>query len=84
MGDALIAYINDGYPESILDKYDEVRRGVYNDFINPTSQANLRRLKDTDPETVKDTDPFFRNVLGADAHEMEKLRGYRQLRVPIL
>lgn len=84
LGDALIAHINDGYPESILDRYDEVRRGVFHDYINPISQANLRRLKDTDPDTVRETDPFFQSLVAADSSKSEKIRGNRQLRIPIL
>ncbi|KAF2651114.1 putative monooxygenase, partial [Lophiostoma macrostomum CBS 122681] len=84
LGDVLIAVINDGTSESILDKYDEVRRGVFQNVINPASQANLRRISETDPETVGETDPFFRSLLEADSATKEKIRGLGQLRVDIL
>jgi hypothetical protein len=38
----------------------------YTDIINPISSANLVRLHSTDPETVIDTDPFFRMVKEAE------------------
>ncbi|KAF2465089.1 putative monooxygenase, partial [Lindgomyces ingoldianus] len=83
LGDALIAVIKDGMSESILEKYDEIRRSVFKNVIDPTSQANLRRLCESDAETVRETDPFFRNILGADKVEKEKIRGLGQLRVSL-
>jgi hypothetical protein len=80
----LVAVINDGTSESILDRYDEVRRGVFQNVIDPASQANLRRICETDPETVGQTDPFFRSLIEADSATKEKIRGLGQLRVDIL
>lgn len=37
--------------DSILDKYDEVRRQKYRDVIDPISSGNLRRL--WDPEAIE-------------------------------
>jgi hypothetical protein len=42
----------------ILDKYDEVRRGVYHNIIDPVSSINLERLW-KEPESIRETDPFF-------------------------
>lgn len=84
LGDALIAVLKEGKADTILDRYDEVRRGVFKNVIDPTSQANLRRLCETDPETVKETDPFFRSILGADKTEKEQIRGLSQLRVSLI
>ena len=46
---------------SILNKYDEVRRSIYNNFIDPVSTSNFLRVSTSDPNTVMETDP----VLGA-------------------
>ena len=45
----------------ILDKYDEVRRGIYNNMIDPISSANLERLWQN-PEAIKDTDLLFNTM----------------------
>lgn len=84
LGDALIAVIKDNASESILDRYDEIRRSIFKSVIDPASQANLRRLCENDPETVKETDPFFKSILNADKDGKEKIRGLGQLRVSIL
>ncbi|ORY09415.1 putative monooxygenase [Clohesyomyces aquaticus] len=84
LGDALIAVIKDGVSEAILGKYDEIRRGIFQNVIDPTSQANLRRLCETDPDTVRETDPFFRSILQADKTGKEKIRGLGQLRVSLI
>lgn len=45
--------------EKILDKWDEVRRKIYKEYIDPLSTANMLRLF-KDPAEVKANDPFFR------------------------
>ncbi|KAK8927975.1 FAD-dependent monooxygenase terC [Metarhizium anisopliae] len=42
----------------ILDKYDEARRQVFRDIVDPISSANLRRIWN-EPESIRWTDPFF-------------------------
>lgn len=52
--------ISDGRTDfAILDKWDEVRRGIYHNIIDPISTANLERLW-RDPEAIRDTDPGFK------------------------
>ncbi len=46
--------------DSILDKYDEIRRKIWHEIINPISSANLRRLVDLDADTAVEQDPLFR------------------------
>lgn len=48
------------------------------------SQANLRRLFDSDPDTLRETDPFFKSLLDADGKQKEKSRGLGMLRVEIV
>ena len=45
--------------ESILDKYDEIRRQKYQTVIDPISSGNLRRL--WDPNVIED-DKFIQAV----------------------
>ncbi|KAJ9296499.1 hypothetical protein DTO271G3_5197 [Paecilomyces variotii] len=84
LGDALIATINDKAPESILDRYSQVRRDIFLKVIDPTSQANIRRLYENDPESILRTDPFLRAVHSADEKEKEKIRGMQTGRVELL
>ncbi|KAL2221986.1 hypothetical protein M432DRAFT_204102 [Thermoascus aurantiacus ATCC 26904] len=84
LADALIARINDNYPDSILDKYAQVRRDVFLNIVDPISQANLRRLFESDPDTLRETDPFFKSLLEADGKQKEKARGLQMLRVEIV
>ena len=67
----------------ILTTYSDVRRSIFKNVIDPMSQGNLRRLCENDPETVRDTDPFFRSILNADEAGKEKIRGFGELRVSL-
>ena len=49
--------------DSILDKYDEIRRQKYNDIIDPISSSNIRRL--WDPKVIED-DEFIKMVKRAE------------------
>ena len=44
--------------ESILDKYDEVRRDMWHKFIDPISSSNIRRMHPANLDHVME-DPFF-------------------------
>ncbi|KAF2730755.1 putative monooxygenase [Polyplosphaeria fusca] len=84
LGDALVAVLKQGINEDILNRYAQVRRDVFKKVIDPASQGNLLRLWKADPETVGDTDPFFRILREADPTAREKVRGLGELRVDIL
>ncbi|TVY85205.1 FAD-dependent monooxygenase terC [Lachnellula suecica] len=47
---------------SILDKWDEVRRDIYQSYINPISTANFIRVAQLDLDRALE-DPFFSMVL---------------------
>lgn len=36
----------------ILDRYDVVRRQIFQDFVDPISSQNIRRMHESDPETI--------------------------------
>ena len=46
--------------DSILDKYDEVRRGIWHSIIDPGSSTNMRRLIDLDPDEAVEKDPLLK------------------------
>ena len=48
----------------ILDKYDQVRRGIYNDIIDPLSTINLNRMSQ-DADTVLQKDEFLQGAARA-------------------
>ena len=61
--------------DSILDKYDEIRRQKYQEVIDPISSGNLRRL--WDPDTIED-DHFIQMLKRAEkdkefAREMQQV-----------
>ncbi|KAB5559737.1 hypothetical protein GE09DRAFT_65975 [Coniochaeta sp. 2T2.1] len=57
--DSLMGIHTNQTDDSILDKYDEVRRKIWHDIINPISSNNMRRLIDLDPDTAVEKDPFL-------------------------
>nr|BBL33418.1 putative flavin dependent monooxygenase [Lachnum palmae] len=50
---------------SILDKYDEVRRSIFESIISPISTANYLRCSTSDPETVLDGKDQFLSMVAA-------------------
>jgi len=47
--------------DEILDKYDEVRRKIWHDVINPRSQENMRRLFQYESaDEFMEKDPFYK------------------------
>jgi hypothetical protein len=57
---------------SILDKYDEVRRSIYRNFIDPVSTSNFMRVSTSDPETILEEDPVMATF--ARMHDDSKIR----------
>lgn len=48
--------------DTILDKYDEIRRKMWHEIINPVSSDNFLRVSATDPETATVKDEFLKMV----------------------
>lgn len=48
--------------DEILDRYDEVRRGLWESVINPVSSDNFLRVSATDPAVALEKDPFLMMV----------------------
>ena len=56
LSDCLVGLSKGVAEESILDKYDVIRRAMWHDIINVVSNANIRRLNDQDPDTALEKD----------------------------
>lgn len=85
LGDVLLAVMTEGKSEALLDRYSELRRKVFNEIVDPRSQANVRRISQMDPHTVGQTDPFLK-MLNDPAIAMAKqpLRGLDDLYVDVM
>ncbi|KAL1980059.1 hypothetical protein VTN96DRAFT_4678 [Rasamsonia emersonii] len=81
LSDCLIAVLNNDVPDTVLDKYAELRRDIFLKVVDPTTQANIRRLFENDSETCRETDPFFRTLATASSSERQKIRGMQNLAV---
>jgi 2-polyprenyl-6-methoxyphenol hydroxylase-like FAD-dependent oxidoreductase len=79
VSDALIGIFEGKADDGILDKYAEIRRQIFVDTVNPTSQANKMRLHDHDPATVGDRDPFLHALRTATPEEMQRIRANQTL-----
>jgi hypothetical protein len=58
--DSLVGIHKGFADDSILDKYDESRRKIWHEVINPQSSSNMRRLIDYDPDEILDKDPALK------------------------
>lgn len=65
LADCLIGLSNGVADESILDKYDEIRREMWHNVINPISSANLVRMHPENLDHVMD-EPFFQQLVVAE------------------
>ncbi|KAK0714189.1 hypothetical protein B0T26DRAFT_649692 [Lasiosphaeria miniovina] len=72
--------------DSILDKYDEVRRRIWHDIINPVSSDNMRRLFEyPDADEAMEKDPFFKMLAAAQnvaAHKEDGESGEGEILSP--
>ncbi|KAL6252577.1 hypothetical protein RBB50_000296 [Rhinocladiella similis] len=48
--------------DSILDKYDEVRRDMWHKFIDVVSSDNIRRLNGQNPDNALENDPVLQKL----------------------
>ena len=74
LADCLVGISQGVADESILDKYDEVRRNMWHKFIDPISSSNIRRMHPANLDHVME-DPFFELLEEAkkDPETMTKL-----------
>lgn len=83
MVDCFYGILDGKTDDSILDKWDEVRRKIYKEYIGPLSTTNLQRLS-KDPAEVSANDPFFKMMAEASkdprlAKELQMVSGEKGL-----
>ena len=83
LGDVLVAVIKQGKSETLLDSYAEKRKKVFQEVVDPRSQANVRRISQNDPDTVGQTDPLLK-MLNDPAIDKTKLRGLGDLYIDVM
>jgi len=76
--EALVGMHTGQADDSILDKYDEVRRKIYHEVTDPISTDNIKRLYDQDPAKAMETDTFLQMAKRAEtdkefAHQMQQV-----------
>ncbi|KAL2256687.1 hypothetical protein VTK26DRAFT_1303 [Humicola hyalothermophila] len=79
--EALLGIHKDQADDSILDKYDEVRRKIWHDIINPLSSENMRRLfQYADADEAMAKDPFFKIIRQLQESKSQSNPGLPSLR----
>lgn len=64
--DSLLGIHTGQADDSILDKYDEIRRKIWYEIINPVSSENIRRLFDQDADQALQNDEFLKLLKRAE------------------
>jgi len=70
LADCLIGLSEGIADDSILDKYDEIRRAMWHNIINIVSSANIRRLNDQDPDKALENDEFLKGLVEAEKNPL--------------
>jgi len=75
LADCLIGIAEGIADEDILDKYDEIRRAMWHNIINPVSSDNLLRMHTKDPDHALEEDEFLKVLSEAekDPSKMEQM-----------
>jgi FAD binding domain len=66
LADCLIGLAEGIANDDILDKYDEIRRGMWHKIINPVSSDNILRLHSQDPDKALENDEFLITLAKAE------------------
>jgi len=67
--DALIGIHKGLADDSILDKYAEVRKRMWEEIIDPMSRENFRRLHGQNPDNARENDEFFQALVKSENDE---------------
>lgn len=75
LADCLIGLAEGIANDGILDKYDEIRRAMWHNIINPVSSDNIIRMHTINSDEVLDKDEFLKmlNRAEKDPKLMEKM-----------
>lgn len=69
--------------EEILDKWAEIRRGMWVDYIDPFSSSNFLRVSSANPDTAAEEDEFM-SLLKKAEHDPEIKKQIDQVSSAIL
>ena len=72
--DSLLGIHTGKADESILDKYDEIRRKIWYDIIDPISFENMQRLFTQDADEALDKDPFLKMLKQSETDEQLRIQ----------
>lgn len=75
LADCLIGYHSGRTGAEILDTYARVRREIFLRYIDARSIKNLKRVAESDPWSVAETDKFFGILRGLNG-DPEKLKEF--------
>jgi 2-polyprenyl-6-methoxyphenol hydroxylase-like FAD-dependent oxidoreductase len=75
LADCLIGLAEGIANDDILDKYDEIRRAMWHNIINPVSSDNIIRLHTINSDEVLEKDEFLKMLAkaGKDPKLMEQM-----------
>jgi 2-polyprenyl-6-methoxyphenol hydroxylase-like FAD-dependent oxidoreductase len=75
LADCIIGIAEGIADDSILDKYDEIRRAMWHNIINPVSSDNILRMHSQDPDKALENDEFLKMLVKAekDPNLMEQM-----------
>ncbi|KAH8804519.1 hypothetical protein F5884DRAFT_901690 [Xylogone sp. PMI_703] len=65
LADCLIGIANGRANHRILNKYDEIRRSLFNNITDPVSTTNYFRVSRTDPDTALENDPVLAKIVAS-------------------
>ncbi|KPI38868.1 Para-nitrophenol 4-monooxygenase [Cyphellophora attinorum] len=74
VADCLVGVLRKGCPDSLLDKYAEIRKDKYDNVTHPVSYGNTCRLRDTDPEKAGELE-FFKIMNSSREARQEMMKG---------
>ena len=66
LADCLIGLAEGIANDGILDKYDEIRRAMWHNIINPVSSDNILRMHSQDPDKALENDVFLKMLVRAE------------------
>lgn len=81
--DCLIEVYDGKADESILDKYDEIRRYIFDRYVHRRSAKNMRRLRELNPDTAVEDDIFLKISSDLDK-DKEKSKAFQLVSFPRL
>lgn len=74
LADCLVGVLRKDCPDSLLDKYADIRKQKYHDVTHKVSYGHTCRLRDTDPEKAGELE-FFKMMNSSRETRTKMLEG---------